>query len=41
MKLAALRESIPALAKAKIVAATSMIEAWKLLDLDYGNMQEV
>ena len=41
LELAALRESIPALAKAKIVAATSMTEAWKLLDLDYGNMQEV
>ena len=41
LELAALRESIPALAKAKIVAATSMAEAWKMLDLDYGNLQEV
>ena len=32
LELAALRESIPALAKAKIIAATSMTEAWKLLD---------
>ena len=41
MELAVLRESIPTLAKAKIIAATSMTEAWKLLDLDYGNLQEV
>merc|ERR1712112_405079 len=41
LELAALRESIPALARAKIIATTSMLEAWKLLDLDYGNIQEV
>ena len=41
LELAALRESVSAIAKAKIIAATSMGEAWKLLDLDYGNLQEV
>ena len=41
MELAALREALPALAKAKIVAATSMLEAWKTLDLDYGDIEEV
>ena len=41
LKLAALREYVPAIAKAKIIAATSMAEAWKLLDLDYRNLQEV
>ena len=34
MELAALRKALPALAKAKIVAVTTMAEAWKLLDLD-------
>ena len=41
MELAALREALPALAKAKIIAVTSMAEAWKLLDLDYGDIEEV
>ena len=41
LELSALRESVPAIAKAKIIAATSMAEAWKLIDLDYGNLQEV
>ena len=41
MELAALREALPALAKAKIVAVTTMAEAWKLLDLDYGDIKEV
>ena len=41
LELAALRESVPAIAKAKIITATSMGEAWTLLDLDYGNLQEV
>ena len=41
LELAALRDSIPALAKVKIVTAVNMTEAWKLLDLNYGNLQEV
>ena len=41
MELAALREALPAIAKAKIVAVTTMAEAWKLLDLDYGDIEEV
>ena len=41
LELAALRESLPALAKAKIIAVTTMAEAWKLLDLDYGDIEEV
>ena len=41
LELAALKESVPAIAKAKIIASTSMGEAWKLLNLDYGNLQEV
>ena len=40
-ELAALRESVPVLARANIIATTSMLEAWKLLDLDYGNLKEV
>ena len=41
LELAALRESIPAPAKAKIITVTTMAEAWKLLDLDYGDIEEV
>ena len=41
LELAALREVVPALAKAKIADVTTMSEAWKLLDLDYGDLQEV
>ena len=41
MELTALRESLPAIARAKIVAVTNMAEAWKLLDLDYGDIEEV
>ena len=41
LELAALRESVPTLAKAMIIATTTMSEAWKLLDLDYSNLQEV
>ena len=41
LELAALRESVPAIAKAKIADASTMNKAWKLLDLDYGNLQEV
>ena len=41
MELAALREALPPLAKAKVIAVTSMMEAWKLLDLDYGDVEEV
>ena len=41
LELAALTESVPAIAKAKIIASTTMGEAWKLLDLNYGNLQEV
>ena len=38
LELAALRESVSAIAKAKIIACTTMGEAWKLLDLDNGNL---
>ena len=41
LELAALRESVPTIAKAKIIASTSMGKAWKLQDLDQGNLQEV
>ena len=41
LDLAALRKSVSVIAKAKIIAATSMAKAWKLLDLDYGNLQEI
>ncbi len=40
-ELVALRDSIPATAKAKIADVTTMVKAWKLLDLEYGNLQEL
>ena len=36
-----MRESVPAIAKAKIADASTMDKAWKLEDLDYGTLQEV
>ena len=41
LELTALRESVPAISKAKIADVCTMNKAWKLLDLDYGNLQEV
>ena len=37
----ALRDSIPASAKAKIADVTTMDEAWRLLDLEFGDVQEL
>ena len=39
LELAALRESIPVIAKGKIVDIDTLTEAWKLLDLKYGDVQ--
>ena len=41
LELVAQRDSIPATAKAKLADVTSMGEAWKLLDLRYGDIQEL
>ena len=41
LQLAALRESIPVIAKGKIVYVDTVTEAWKLLDLEYGDMQMI
>ena len=41
LELAALREYVPAIVKAKMTDVSTMEEAWKLLELDYGNLQEV
>ena len=41
IELVALRESIPVSAKAKIADVTTMGEAWKLLDLEFGDVQEL
>ena len=40
ISIAALIESVPAITKAEITDVTTIIEALKLLDLDYGNLQE-
>ena len=37
----ALRDSIPASAKAKIADVTTMDEAWRMLDLEYGDIQDL
>ena len=41
MESVALRDAITATAKAKLADVTSMGKAWKLLDLEYGNLQEL
>ena len=41
LKLFALRDSIPVTAKAKIADVTMINKAWKLLDLEYGDLKEL
>ena len=41
IELVALRDSIPVSAKAKIADVTTMNEAWRLLDLEFGDVQEL
>ena len=41
MELAALREAVPVIAKGKLVDVSNLTDAWKLLDLKYGDAQEI
>ena len=41
MELAALREAVPVIAKGKIIYVSTLTDAWKLLDLEYGDVQEI
>ena len=41
LELAALRETVPIIAKDKIIDVSTLTEAWKLLDLKYGDIQEI
>merc|ERR1711867_210455 len=41
IELVAPRDSIPASVKAKIADVTMMDEAWRLLDLEFGDVQEL
>ena len=41
LELAALREAVPVIAKGKIIYVSTLTEAWKLLDLEYGDVQEI
>merc|ERR1712101_80398 len=41
IEIVALRDSIPASAKAKIADVTTMDEAWRILDLEFGEVQEL
>ena len=41
LELAALREAVPVITKGKIFDVFTLTEAWKLLDLEYGDVQEI
>ena len=41
LELAALRGSIPVVVKGKIVNLDYLTDAWKLLDLEYGDVQMI
>lgn len=41
LELAALREAIPVIAKAKITDLFTWSKAWKVLDMEYGDVQEI
>ena len=41
LELAVLREAIPVIAKAKITDLSTPSEAWKVLDMEYGDAQEI
>merc|ERR1712055_523541 len=41
LELAALREAVPVIAKAKITDVSTLSEAWKVLDMEYGDVQEI
>ena len=38
LELAVLREVVPVFAKAKIIDVSTLNEAWKILDMEYGNL---
>ena len=41
LELAALQDDVPALTKTKITDASILSGAWKILEIDYGNVQEI
>lgn len=41
LELAALREAVSVIAKGKIIDVSSLTEAWKLLDLEYRDAQDI
>ena len=41
LELAALREAVPVIAKGKLIDISNLTDAWKLLDLVYGDAQEI
>merc|ERR1711867_86933 len=41
LELAALREAIPVIAKAKITDVSTLSKTWKVLDMEYGDLQEI
>ena len=41
MELAALREAVPVIIKGKLIDVSNLTVAWKLLDLEYGDIQEI
>ena len=40
-ELAALPDDVPALTKTKITHTSMLSGAWKILEIDYGNVQEI
>ena len=41
LEIAALREAVPVIAKGKLIDVSNLTDAWKLLDLEYGDAQEI
>ena len=41
LELAALRDAVPALAKANITDISTLSDTWKILDMDYRKLQEI
>ena len=41
MELAALRKTVPVITRGKLIDVSNLTDAWKLLDLKYGDVQEI
>ena len=41
LELAPLREAVPVIAKGKLIDVSNLTDVWKLIDLEYGDVQEI